>query len=138
MIKYNLICECGKTFESWFSSSDEHDVQQRKKLINCIYCDSTSVRKSVMAPNLFSKTNKTSKNTNIEKKIKKQLLELRRYIEKNCKNVGDNFPREARSIHYDKKTSKGIYGKATPEETAELLEEGIEVATIPWPNNSEN
>ena len=138
MIKYNLICECGKTFESWFSSSDEHDVQRRKKLINCIYCDSTSVRKSVMAPNLFSKTNKTSKNTNINKKIRKQLLELRRYIEKNCKNVGDNFPREARSIHYDKKTSKGIYGKATPEETAELLEEGIDVATIPWPNKSEN
>ena len=138
MIKYNLICECGKTFESWFSSSDEHDVQRRKKLINCIYCDSTSVRKSVMAPNLFSKTNKTSKNTNIEKKIKKQLLELRRYIEKNCKYVGDNFTREARSIHYDKKTSKGIYGKATPEETAELLEEGIDVATIPWQNKSEN
>ena len=138
MIKYNLICECGKTFESWFSSSDEHDVQQRRKLINCIYCDSTSVRKSVMAPNLFSKTNKTSENTNINKKIRKQLLELRRYIEKNCKNVGDNFPREARSIHYDKKTSKGIYGKATQEETAELLEEGIDVATIPWQNKSEN
>ena len=138
MIKYNLICECGKTFESWFSSSDEHDVQQRKKLINCIYCDSTSVRKSVMAPNLFSKTNKISKNTDIEKKIKKQLLELKKYIKKNCKNVGDNFPREARSIHYDKKTSKGIYGKATPEETAELLEEGIDVATIPWPNESEH
>ena len=138
MIKYNLICECGKTFESWFSSSDEHDVQLKKKLINCIYCDSTSVRKSVMAPNLFSKTNKTSKNTNIEKKIKKQLLDLRKYIEKNCKNVGDNFPREARSIYYDKKISKGIYGMATPEETAELLEEGIDVATIPWPNKSEN
>ena len=138
MIKYNLICECGKTFESWFSSSDEHDVQRRKKLIHCIYCDSTSVNKSVMAPNLFSKTNKISKNTNIEKKIKKQLLELRRYIEKNCKYVGDNFSREARSIHYDKKTSKGIYGKATPEETAELLEEGIEVTTIPWQNKSEN
>ena len=138
MIKYNLICECGKTFESWFLSSNEYDVLRRKKLINCIYCDSTSVRKSVMAPNLFSKTNKTSKNTNIEKKIKKQLLELRRYIEKNCKNVGDNFPREARSIHYDKKTSKGIYGMATPEETLELLEEGIDVATIPWQNKSEN
>ena len=138
MIKYNLVCECGKTFESWFSSSDEYDVLRKKKLINCIYCDSTLVRKSVMAPNLFNKTNKISKNTNLEKKIKKQLLDLRKYIEKNCRNVGDNFPREARSIHYDKKTSKGIYGKATPEETAELLEEGIDVATIPWPYNSEN
>ena len=138
MIKYNLICECGKTFESWFSSSDEHDALWRKKLINCIYCDSTSVRKTVMAPNLFNKTNNSSKNTNLERKVKKQLLDLRKYIEKNCKNVGDNFPREARSIHYDKKTSKGIYGRATPEETAELLEEGIDVATIPWPNKSEN
>ena len=138
MIKYNLECECGKTFESWFSSSDEHDALSKKKLINCIYCGSISVRKSVMAPNLFSKINNTSKNTNSEKKVKKQLLELRRYIEKNCKNVGDNFPREARSIFYDKKISKGIYGKATPKETIELLEEGIDVTTIFWPNKPEN
>ena len=138
MIKYNLICECGKTFESWFSSSDEYEVLRRKKLINCIYCDSISVKKTVMAPNLFSRENKTFKNIKLEKKVKKQLLEYRRYIEKNCKNVGDNFPQEARSLHYDKKTSKGIYGKATPEETEELLEEGIEVTTIPWVNKSEN
>ena len=138
MIKYNLICKCGKIFESWFPSSCEYDVLRKKELINCIYCDSTSIKKSVMAPNLFSKANKISKNTKSEKKIKKQLLDFRKYIEKNCKNVGDNFPQEARSIHYNKKTAKGIYGKATPEETAELLEEGIEVATIPWTNKSEN
>jgi len=138
MIKYNLICECGKTFESWFSSSVECDVLRRKKLINCIYCDSTSIKKSIMAPNLFSKSNETFKKTKLEKDIKKQLLEFRKYIEKNCKNVGVNFPQEARSIHYDKKTSKGIYGKATLEETAELLEEGIDVATIPWVKKSEN
>ena len=57
---------------------------------------------------------------------------------KRCKNVGNNFTREARNIHYDKKTSKGIYGTATPEETSELLEEGIEVATVPWVDKSEN
>ena len=91
-----------------------------------------------MAPNLFSRSNKISKKTKLDKNIKKQLLDFRRYIEKNCMNVGNNFPQEARSLHYDKKTSKGIYGKATPEETAELLEEGIEVATIPWVNKSEN
>ena len=138
MIKYNLICKCGKTFESWFPSSAEYDVLMKKKLINCIYCNSTSVKKTIMAPNVFSKSNQISKKTKLEKNIKKQLLDFRRYIEKNCKNVGDNFSQEARSIYYDKKTSKGIYGKTTPEETAELLEEGIEVATIPWVNNSEN
>ena len=91
-----------------------------------------------MAPNLPSKSNKVFKKNKLEKSIKKQLLDFRKYIEKNCKDVGENFTREARSIHYDKKTSQGIYGKATPEETSELLEEGIEVATIPWIDKSEN
>ena len=91
-----------------------------------------------MAPNLSGKSNKISKKNKLEKKIVKKFLNFRRYIEKNFKNVGDNFPQEARSIHYDKKTSKGIYGKATPVETEELLEEGIEVATIPWVNKKEN
>ena len=138
MIKYNLICECEQIFESWFSSSAEYDILMRKQLINCIYCNSTSVKKTIMAPNLSSKSNQTSKRTKFEKNIKKQLLNFRRHIEKNCKDVGDNFPQEARSIYYDKKASKGIYGKTTPEETAELLEEGIEVATIPWIKDSEN
>ena len=138
MIKYNLTCKCGGSFESWFLSSSGFDSLCRKKLIKCIYCGSLSVKKSVMAPNLPSKSNKVFKKTKLEKNIKKQLLGVRRYIEKNCKNVGENFTREARSIHYDKKTSQGIYGKATPEETSELLEEGIEVATIPWVDKSEN
>ena len=138
MIKYNLTCECGKIFESWFSSSNEFDSLKRRRLINCIYCDSASVKKSIMSPNLFSKSNKISKKNKLEKKIVKQLLDFRKYIEKNCKNVGNNFTQEARRIHYDKKTSKGIYGQATPEETDELLEEGIEVTTIPWVNKSEN
>ena len=138
MIKYNLICKCGRSFESWFLSSSGFDTLCKRKLIKCIYCGSLSVKKSVMAPNLSSKSNKIFKRTKLEKNIKKQLLDVRKYIEKNCKNVGENFTREARSIHYDKKTSQGIYGKATPEETSELLEEGIEVATIPWINKSEN
>ena len=138
MIKYNLTCKCGESFESWFLSSSGFDYLCRKKLIKCIYCGSLSVKKSVMAPNLPSKSNKVFKKTKLEKNIKKQLLDFRKYIEKNCKDVGENFTREARSIHYDKKTSKGIYGKASAEETAELLEEGIDVATIPWPNKSEN
>ena len=138
MIKYNLTCKCGSTFESWFLNSSGFDSLYKKKLIKCIYCGSLSVKKSVMAPNLSSKSNKIFKKTKLEKNIKKQLLNVRKYIEKNCKNVGENFTREARSIHYDKKTSQGIYGKATPEETSELLEEGIEVATIPWIDESEN
>ena len=138
MIKYNLLCKCGKNFESWFATSKEYESLKKKRLINCIYCNSTSIKKSIMSPNLASKSNKSSIKKNIEKDIKKELLNFRKYIEKNCKDVGDNFPREARNIHYDKKSSKGIYGKATAEETAELLDEGIEVETIPWVDKTEN
>ena len=138
MIKYNLICKCGETFESWFSSSSEFDNLCKKKLIKCIYCESSLVKKSVMAPNLPCKSNKIFKKSRLEKNIKKRLLDFRKYVEKNCRNVGENFSREARSIHYDKKTSKGIYGKTTPEEASELIEEGIEVVSIPWVDKSEN
>ncbi len=138
MIKYNLVCKCKETFESWFSNSNEYDSLLKKKLLKCIYCGSSSIKKTLMAPNLKSKSNKFLKKTKLEKKVKRQLINFRKYVEKNCKNVGENFSREARSIHYDKKRSKGIYGKATPEETSELLEEGIEVATIPWVDKSEN
>ena len=138
MIKYNLTCKCGEMFESWFINSTEFDSLRKKKLIKCIYCESSLVKKSMMSPNLSSKSNKISKKTKLEKNIKKQLLNFRKYIENHCKNVGENFSREARSIHYEKKTSQGIYGKATPEETSELIEEGIEVVTIPWIDKSEN
>ena len=58
MIKYNLKCKCKKVFESWFSSSKEYETLKKKNLINCIYCNSTSVNKSIMSPNLSTKSNK--------------------------------------------------------------------------------
>ena len=44
-----------------------------------------------MSPNLPSRSNKISKKTKLEKSVKKQLVEFRKYIEKNCEDVGDNF-----------------------------------------------
>ena len=79
------------------------------------------------------------KKNKLQRDIKKQLTYFKKYIEKNCEDVGARFPQEARNIHYDKKTSKGIYGKATPEETSELIEEGIDIYTLPWVDDkSEN
>ena len=139
MIKYNLICKCSKTFESWFASSLEFDLLLKKKIIKCIYCLSSEVKKTVMSPRLTRKSSQVFKKTKFQKNIRKQLINFKKYIEKNCEDVGERFPQEARNIHYDKKTSKGIYGKATPKETSELIEEGIDVCTLPWVDDkSEN
>tara|TARA_A100001011_G_C13693446_1_gene588521 strand:- start:142 stop:558 length:417 start_codon:yes stop_codon:yes gene_type:complete len=138
MIKYNLNCKCKKNFESWFSNSKEYERLEKNRLLVCPFCNSNQIRKSIMSPNLSSKTNKNYKTTVFEKKIRKKLKDLRSYVEKNCKYVGENFTQEARSIHYDKKSSKPIYGIASKEQTSELKEEGIEVATIPWIDKIDN
>ena len=31
MIKYNLLCKCGKNFESWFSTSKEFESLKKKE-----------------------------------------------------------------------------------------------------------
>ena len=138
MIKYNLECSCGESFESWFQNSNEYEKLLKKNLINCYVCGSTkSVKKSIMAPSVAtSKTSATQKNTEQKKEflknVKSKIKELNDYVAKNAEYVGDKFVSEVRSIHYDKKQKRNIYGNATLEETKELQEEGIDVATIPW------
>ena len=138
MIKYNLECSCGESFESWFQNSNEYEKLLKKNLINCYVCGSTkTVKKSIMAPSVAtSKTSATQKNTEQKKEflknVKSKIKELNDYVAKNAEYVGDKFVSEVRSIHYDKKQKRNIYGNATLEETKELQEEGIEVATIPW------
>jgi len=138
MIKYNLECSCGESFESWFQNSNEYEKLLKKNLINCYVCGNTkTVKKSIMAPSVAtSKTSATQKNTEQKKEflknVKSKIKELNDYVAKNAEYVGDKFVSEVRSIHYDKKQKRNIYGNATLEETKELQEEGIDVATIPW------
>ena len=61
MIKYNLKCEKNHEFESWFSNSEEFDKLNKKKLLECIYCASKKIEKSIMSPSI---SNKPSKNIN--------------------------------------------------------------------------
>ena len=138
MIKYNLTCKCKCTFDSWFANSNEFERLFKKKLITCIECNSHNISKSIMAPNIANTKKSNDVNVKQIKNIKKKILEYQRFIKDNCKDVGTNFAQEARSIHYDKKKSKNIYGKATSEEIKELQDEGIETTTIPWYENKEN
>ena len=138
MIKYSLTCKCNCTFDSWFASSEEFRRLIKKKLITCIACNSYNVNKSIMAPNVSSSKKIDNINYKFQKNIKKKIIEYQKFIKENCKYVGDNFAQEARSIHYDKKKTKGIYGSMTSEEIDELNEEGIETTTIPWYDKTEN
>ena len=135
MIKYNLKCHKEHEFESWFSSSEEFEKLTKKKLLECIYCSSKKINKSIMSPMLSNSKGKNDEFEIIAKDLKShnnKLLKLREYIEKNFDYVGKDFSKRVREIYYDKKNKKAIYGTTTPEEREELSEEGIDLLSIPW------
>ena len=140
MIKYLLKCEKKHEFESWFANSVEYEKLKKKKLIECIFCKSLKIDKSIMSPNIVGKKSKNVNKFNDEEfiKIKKELKKMKKFVKKNFKFVGGDFPREVRDIYYNNKKDKNIYGTVSSKEKEELNEEGIELASIPWIQDKEN
>jgi hypothetical protein len=137
MIKYNLKCHNEHEFESWFSNSQEFEKLKKKDLLECIYCSSKKINKSIMAPMILYSKKSHTQNDKISKNFKSEknkLINLRKYIEKNFNYVGKDFSRKVREIYYDKKNNKAIYGTATLKEREDLAEEGIDLLSIPWVN----
>ena len=135
MIKYNLKCHNNHEFESWFSDSNEFDNLNKKKLLDCIYCSSKKIDKSIMSPMVSGTKKEKEKMNNLNKNLlneKNKLFQIRKYIENNFEYVGKNFSKKVREIYYDKKSKKTIYGTTTSEERKELVEEGIELLEVPW------
>ena len=88
-----------------------------------------------MAPMISAnkrKENNHHKHGKFLKDEKKKLINLRNYIEKNFEFVGENFSKKVRDIYYDKNSTKTIYGTTTAKERRELVEEGIDLLSIPW------
>jgi|TARA_B110000914_G_C15123390_1_gene291645 hypothetical protein len=137
VIKYNLKCHNDHEFESWFSNSSEFDNLKRKKLLECIFCSSKKINKSIMAPMVSGMKENNNEIKVLNKSLKNEknkLLRLRKFVENNFEYVGENFSRKVREVYYDKKNKKMIYGTTTSEERKELVEEGINLLSIPWAN----
>ena len=60
------------------------------------------------------------------------LRDMQKLVERDFTHVGDNFAAEARKIHSGEAEAENIYGQCTPDEQAELEEEGITVGVLPW------
>ena len=134
MIKYNLKCSNDHEFESWFSNSNEFDKLNKKKLLECIFCSSKKINKSIRAP-MIASTKKKENNLKMNQDLlneKIKLIEIRKYIENNFENVGKNFSKRVREIYYDREKKNTIYGTTTFKEREELAEEGIDLISVPW------
>jgi hypothetical protein len=148
MIRYALRCERGHEFESWFQTSSAYDSQHRRGLVVCPSCESTKVDKAIMAPRIARKgkiksapepvtapAEETSSTSLVmapqERELITKLKELRDHVLRNADNVGNKFPDEARKMHYGDIEHRAIYGEATIEEARALIDEGVEVASLP-------
>ena len=148
MIRYNLRCEKGHAFESWFQSSAAYESQEKRKLVSCPSCGSVKVERAIMAPQIMTKKGREQaapaaapaeaagpESTPLlmaqERELRAKLKELRDHIVKNADNVGERFPNEARKMHYGDIEHRPIYGEASAEEARALIDEGVEVSPLP-------
>ena len=155
MIVYNLHCGKGHTFEGWFASIAAFDEQKAHGKLLCPLCNSRSVTKAPMAPALSSKVAESKRAVRVPletkpapipsgkgadelRQMRQFMTGLRKYVEQNAEYVGPKFPDEARKIHYGESEERHIYGEASLEEAADLVEEGIDVAPLPSDLNEAN
>ena len=165
MIVYNLACDQDHPFEGWFGSADDLASQQARGLLACPICGSAKVQKMLSAPrlNLLSAKERAevqpaaaapsagaSTDATADTAAHTQamvaphhakLREMIREIVANTEDVGQNFPEEARRIHYNEAPARSIRGIASQKDAEALAEEGIAVAQLPFsvtPKNALN
>jgi hypothetical protein len=142
VIRYDLHCEAGHGFESWFRSSGDYDAQRKRKLVECPVCGSHDIEKQIMAPRL-KRTDKAPRARPAEDKapvammspqeaeFRQKLRELRDHVTKNAENVGEKFPDLARKMHNEEIERRSIYGEASAEEVKSLIEDEVDIHPLP-------
>ncbi len=157
MIHYALRCSGGHEFDGWFKDSASFDIQAKQGLLDCPVCAGTDIERALMAPNVRTRlaavplvekpsapaaaANAPAQSTQVPTtavsapmpdQVRAVLQRIRAEVEKSCDYVGPRFAEAARGIATGAEPQRAIYGEATPEQEAELAEDGIEVSRIPW------
>lgn len=152
MIQYALKCADGHSFDSWFQSASAFDKLQQAEMVTCSVCGSTRVEKELMAPSVGRgggaaresaaqpESEGEGPGTTPGRGVLSQarapadqaLARLRQHVERNSDYVGDRFAQEARAIHSGDAPERMIHGEARAEDARALIEEGVNVAPLPF------
>lgn len=140
----DLLCPLDHAFEGWFASEEDFQSQLERGLVQCPMCGSAEVRKALSAPRLNLRgagdvLQEIAANPSAETgapalaALQAAWLQMARRVLSETEDVGDRFAAEARRMHYGETEERGIRGRASAKETAELLEEGIAVMPLLLP-----
>jgi hypothetical protein len=143
MIVFDLVCGGGHVFEAWFGSTADYEGQQARGLVACPMCGSEEVDKAPMTPRLGAKGNQRVERrapaamTNNSMVAMKEMLRAMAAAQAKALEasdyVGSRFADEARAIHLGESKARSIHGQATADDARALVDEGIEVAPLPFP-----
>ncbi len=131
MIRYDLKCDQGHAFDSWFAGAAAYERLAAAGHVACPDCGSSVIEKALMAPAVT--TRDTARPLAAPRDPQAAALaELRRQVEENSDYVGMSFAAEARAMHEGRSPERAIHGEAKWEEAKSLLEDGIPVAPLPF------
>lgn len=133
MIQYALNCSKGHRYDAWFKNAAAFDEQQVRGIVTCAICGDGSVDKAVMAPAVARSDASVSLSAGQPDaaKFRAMLRAYRQQVMAEADNVGERFADEARKIHFEETEARGIYGQATRDEVAALLDDGIDFMPLP-------
>jgi hypothetical protein len=134
VIHYTLVCESEHKFDGWFRNAEAFDEQNGRGIVTCPVCSSSSVAKALMAPSVSrASSDKVAVSVGHpqQARLRELLKALRDKVTAEADYVGDRFADEARKIHFGEVDPHGIYGEASREDVASLLEDGIDVMPLP-------
>jgi hypothetical protein len=125
MIVFDLQCgDGGETFEAWFRSNADYEVQRDGGLVQCPVCQSANVSKAPMAPCVPRKASDHPM---------AKLAAIQSELLKNSRWVGDEFADTARAMHAGDIGREQVHGNATLDQAKSLVDDGIPVAPLPLP-----
>lgn len=146
MIVFDLKCAAnGHMFEAWFGSSADYDSQSARGLVTCPMCGGRDVGKALMAPAVGAKGNRNvaapgkamvasnAPDASRMRAMIEGLAKVQAEALKDSRWVGRQFADQARAMHYGEQDHVSIHGEVAPDEARALIEEGVEVAALPFP-----
>lgn len=139
MIRFDLQCADGHSFESWFSSNATFEKLATARQVLCPECNSPHVEKALMAPPVRASRKKARPATSgqtmassPDPEVVEAIKAIREHVEKNSDYVGDSFAEEARAMHDGDKPQRSIHGEAKPEDAKKLIEDGVPAVPLPF------